>query len=70
MDRTGRRRRRLSMTVVGAVLSFAVAAQHAGTQDADKGEVVAEMVITESFGPFRNLARFVFLMVAAADAEG
>src|SRR5262245_39170435 len=68
--RAGRRRRRLGLMVVGAVLSFAVAAQHAGPKGVDKGKVVAEIVVTESFGAFRNLARFVFLILAAADAEG
>ena len=70
MGRAGRRRRRRGMTVLGAVLSVVVAAQHAGPEGVDKGEVVAEIVVTESFGMFRNLARFGFLIMAAADAEG
>jgi hypothetical protein len=70
MRRAGRRRRRLGMTLVGAVLSLVVAVQHAGPGGVDRGRVVAEIVVTESLGTFRNLARFIFLIVAAANAEG
>jgi hypothetical protein len=55
------------------VLSLAVSAQHAGREDGgghgDRGDVVAEIVVTESLGTFRNLARLVFLIAAAVDRE-
>lgn len=61
------------MTVASAVLSIVVSAQHA-RQEGDEaheaeGRFVAEMVITESIGTFRNVVRLVFLIAAAADAE-
>lgn len=70
---SGPRRGRLGISVVGAVLSLAVSAQHAGREDGgghgDRGDVVAEIVVTESLGTFRNLARLVFLIAAAVDRE-
>lgn len=70
MRRAERRRRRLGMTVLGALLSCVVATQHAGKEGADKGAVVAEIVLTESFGAFRDVARFVFLIATVVDAKG
>ena len=70
---SGRRRGRVGMTVVGALLSFVISAQHAEREAGEgheaEGRFVAEMVITESLGAFRNVARLIFLIVAVAEAE-
>jgi hypothetical protein len=61
------------MTVTGAVLTLIISAQRTGESGADghrdEGRAVAEIVVTESFGPFRNIARFVFLLLAATEEQ-
>jgi hypothetical protein len=73
MARSGRRRGRVGMTVVSAVLSIVVSAQHARQEGGEghdgEGRFVAEMVVTESLGAFRNVARLIFLIAAVADVE-
>lgn len=70
---SGRRRGRVGMSVVGALLSFVISAQHAGRDGAEgrsvEGRLIVETMVTESLGGFRNLARIVFLIVAVADVE-
>ncbi len=69
MAGTPGRRRRPVVKAVGAVLALAALAQHGGPGGVDKGRVVAEIVITESTGAFRDVARLLFLIVAAAETE-
>jgi hypothetical protein len=61
------------MTVVGAVLTLIISAQRSGEEGAGghrgEGRAVAEIVVTESLGSFRNIARFIFLVVAAVNEE-
>lgn len=56
------------MTVAGAVLTLIISAQRGGEEGhRDEGRAMAEIVVTESLGSFRNIARFVFLLMAAAE---
>lgn len=61
------------MTVASALLSIVISVQHAGRPGDEgheaEGRFVAEMVITESLGTFRNVARVIFLIAAAAEVE-
>lgn len=57
------------MAFAGAVLSVVVSA-HDGDDGGAAGQVVAgriavEVLLTESLGSFRNIARLLFLMAAA-----
>lgn len=63
-----RGRGRVGMAFAGAVLSLVVSA-HDGDDSGAAGPVVAgriavEVLLTESMGSFRNIARLLFLMVA------
>jgi hypothetical protein len=73
MGSSGRRKGGVGMTVIGAVLTLVISARHGedagGAGHRDEGRAVVEMVVTESFGSFRNIARLLFLLTAAAADE-
>jgi hypothetical protein len=61
------------MTVAGTLLSIVISVQHADRAGDEgheaEGRFVAEMVIAESLGTFRNVTRMIFLIAAAAEVE-
>lgn len=63
---SGRERSRVGMTVASVVLSLVLSARHAD-QDGAEGHVdgqrlLAEVLVTETAGGLRNIARLIFLI--------
>lgn len=65
--------RRTGMAFASVVISLAIAAareEHSGTDGNAAGSgVVAEVLVTEIFGSFRNIARLLLLLKTVAHDE-
>jgi hypothetical protein len=67
MSGSNRPRRGTRLTLAGFLLSLLISAHRGEQVDGQEiaGHIGAEIVITELFGNFRNVVRFIFMVATA-----